>query len=567
MAKKWAEVQATPGYQALAPEAKEAARQQYFQQVITPQVPAERLAAAKTQFDSETAEKAQETPPEETWGGAIKNVAEAAAHGATEFTGGTLANLGGLGALGAAAIGDAVSGKPGGSGIDPTAVRDKLREKLVYRPSDPESTANQLVELPGKVIGGAGEGLANVTGLADVPLVGDIVRQIPAALVAGAGVRAPEPGAMPPVRPTIAGPKKLATPAELHQNAVDTLLKNDVQLATEQRGTGTANKQAGSIGRAGDAVIGKSNLARQQLQDFTRAVFRKVGLKAENATPDAMAELLRSTRDKYQAAHARSPVPIDPQLATDLSDIASRSRRNPAVETKFDKLLEHIRASSEASPTGPRISSKNAEEIRHELSLIEGASDSNIRSVATEVKNALDEAAARSATPAEATAMRDARKQYHFMRQIEGAVDQKGGFISPKKLLNSINNKRNKNEAVYGMGDQELVELARAGAKVLPDTIGDSGTATRVTDIAKTVLALGHPVTAAKVVGATLGGRLLNEANAARGTAGQIAAQTAKRVKGSDPTITAARVAVAQSSRETEEQKKRRLKAEALAGE
>lgn len=52
--KTWNEVTNSPEYQALPPEAKEAARQQYFNEVVAPRVPEEHRSIAKSQFDQDT---------------------------------------------------------------------------------------------------------------------------------------------------------------------------------------------------------------------------------------------------------------------------------------------------------------------------------------------------------------------------------------------------------------------------------------------------------------------------------------------------------------------------------
>ena len=54
MTTPWSEVSASPEFNALPPEAKEAARQQYFKEVVAPQVPADKLSEVKTQFDADT---------------------------------------------------------------------------------------------------------------------------------------------------------------------------------------------------------------------------------------------------------------------------------------------------------------------------------------------------------------------------------------------------------------------------------------------------------------------------------------------------------------------------------
>jgi hypothetical protein len=172
MAKKWAEVEASTGYQSLAPEAKEKARQQYFQQVIVPQLPPDKVEVARSQFDAQTLKTAAEPPTEEapkdtrSWlrrqaeefGTATKDVAEGVGRAVTGVTGSIAGDVAGLGALGAAAVGDMVTGEVGGSGIDPAAVRDKVASALTYQPSNPDSVTNKILEAPGKLIMGAGQG-------------------------------------------------------------------------------------------------------------------------------------------------------------------------------------------------------------------------------------------------------------------------------------------------------------------------------------------------------------------------------------------------------------------------
>ena len=72
-----------------------------------------------------------------------------------------------------------------------------------------------------------------------------------------------------------------------------------------------------------------------------------------------------------------------------------------------------------------------------------------------------------------------ARKQYRALKQIEPAIDARGD-ISPLKLINSMMQKKNRNQALYGAGDQSLMDLARAAKTVLPDSLGNSGTAERL---------------------------------------------------------------------------------------
>lgn len=54
MAKKWVEVAASPEFNALAPQQQEEARQQYWREVVAPNVPQDQLQAMQSEFDADT---------------------------------------------------------------------------------------------------------------------------------------------------------------------------------------------------------------------------------------------------------------------------------------------------------------------------------------------------------------------------------------------------------------------------------------------------------------------------------------------------------------------------------
>jgi hypothetical protein len=54
MAKTWAAVAESPEFKALSSDAQETARNQYFRDIVAPQVPTDQLDAVKTKFDSDT---------------------------------------------------------------------------------------------------------------------------------------------------------------------------------------------------------------------------------------------------------------------------------------------------------------------------------------------------------------------------------------------------------------------------------------------------------------------------------------------------------------------------------
>jgi hypothetical protein len=86
MPKPWSAVASSPEYQALSPDQQDAARSQYFDQVVAPQVQPNQLSAARQQFDAQTGRKAaQPTAKSAEHKGMLQRIEEGA-----QFVGGNL---------------------------------------------------------------------------------------------------------------------------------------------------------------------------------------------------------------------------------------------------------------------------------------------------------------------------------------------------------------------------------------------------------------------------------------------------------------------------------------------
>ena len=383
---------------------------------------------------------------------------------------------------------------------------------------------------------------------------------------------------------------------EVRKTHVDTLLSEDVPVSTQQRG-GKGSEAVGSAARGANALLGESGFVQRQARAFTKAVLRKVGLDAELATTEQMQALKNRAAGEYESLHS-TPTKLDSQTMSDLDAFVAElpsETSDPALAGKFVKAVEDLRASAVpdpefkakldryAEPTGndsqtgmpwpkgpaPKgtyeLNGDLMQDMRSRLGRWGSSQDSSQQYLAERLKNILDDAYERNAPPGDAARMREVRKQYHWMKQIEDSVAGRGdGIITPKKLQSVLGKAKNRNEKVFGAGDQSLVDLAEAGASVLPEKIADSGTTKRGMDIAKAVAAVSEPVLATKVVGTLLGGRVANEYNALRGSKTRITEQNAKTIanagRGKQPNAAASVISTAES----EEERKRRLRAEAL---
>lgn len=367
------------------------------------------------------------------------------------------------------------------------------------------------------------------------------------------------------IKPTLA--EKDMTPERLHAEAVNVLDSNNVRLAKSQRGIGFGNKQAASAGRAADTIVGTSDFATKQRQDFTSAVLKKAGLAAKNATTDAMSELKGIVGEKYADLHERVPTVVDKPLIDKLTEMrdtvtgeVDASRAAPLLK-KIDDIISKAQAGNPGEPV--TISGKASQDTRSSLVRMEQSQDPSTKHFANELKEALDDAFERGAAPEDVQKMRDVRSQFVKMKQIEESIGT-DKTISPQKLMQVLKRKRNASQRIYGRGDQDLIELAEAGAKVIPEHVANSGTVTRGADIGKVAAVLTHPVAALKVGGTIVAGRLYNEAGALKNTAAGKQAAAIRKTPVETPDTNTARAVRAGVVAETQDERKRRLRAEAL---
>jgi len=263
--------------------------------------------------------------------------------------------------------------------------------------------------------------------------------------------------------------------------AVRVLDKAGVPLDVVQR---SGSKAAAVVKRAVDdnpfTAAGQQQFAEKQRAAFTRAVLKTIGEDAEAATADVMGAAQKRLGQVFEDVAARNPVTYDGRLHSTLTNVyeqASKELTSPDAKV-INRQLEEI--FTKAKENGGAIDGKAYQNIKSSLDRV--MKDGGSRGYwAGELKDALEDGLQRSASGEDLKALKQARTQYRRMKQIEGAIDSEGGgMISPSKLANSLGTKANRSSSVYGRGDRELIVLAQAGKKILPDKFPNSGTAARI---------------------------------------------------------------------------------------
>jgi hypothetical protein len=263
------------------------------------------------------------------------------------------------------------------------------------------------------------------------------------------------------------------------QKAVDVLEKAGVPLDLAQK-TGSRVARSAKLLLADNPVVGPGNFPEVQKASYNRAILRTVGEDADAATPEVMGRVQQRLGGIMDQVAERNPIKYDGTLEVKLANISSNARKEledsqfGVIKNQLDEVL------NKAATNGEAIDGKAYQNIKQQLDRISMGSDQSKGHYARQIREALDEALERSAKGDDFAAIKDARKMYRRMKQIEPAIANDGsGDISAAKLANSLGTKKNAAQSKYGKGDRELVRLAQAGKAVLPEKVGNSGTTAR----------------------------------------------------------------------------------------
>lgn len=281
-----------------------------------------------------------------------------------------------------------------------------------------------------------------------------------------------------PIVEAVAGKPVPSQPQYASTRAARTLENAGVRLDRSQRQGGEfLNRMRSALHDNPLTTSAQSRFSNAQLRDYTRAVLKTIGESSDEASQEVMdsaAKRLGTVFDDVGKLGAQ----FDDALEAGLADIVD-SARATTTESDLKPLLKNIddilkaAADDPAGRIGPQLV-----RIRSNLSAL--SKNPGVGQWAREVEDELLSALERS-NPGKREVLRDAIDQYRNLRIIETAIS-KGDerIISPRILSNTVSNMRNRAMSIYGRGgDQWLVDLARAGRDVLPESLPQSGTTPR----------------------------------------------------------------------------------------
>jgi hypothetical protein len=297
-------------------------------------------------------------------------------------------------------------------------------------------------------------------------------------LGAVAGGKAPT-GAARVVTPIPATPERIA--------AAQTLANEGITGATAGQRTGSKSLQYAES-HLGDApgAGGKASASQEQIgSQFTSAVLKRAGIKADRATPDVIDGAFKRIGGDMDDIAARNAGKVDTQFFNDIH--TAQDEYNATVQQGNRRAVvdDTVNDFSNRLVNTPVLTGDQYQKFRSRLTRLQrGAfNDPEYSQVLGDYVEALDNMMERSiSNPADLQAWQDARRQYRNLIPISRAAAGAGetaaeGIITPVKMRSIIAGTQ-RGQREYSRGQGDFAELTRAG-NILLAPLPNSGTAQR----------------------------------------------------------------------------------------
>lgn len=267
--------------------------------------------------------------------------------------------------------------------------------------------------------------------------------------------------------------------------AVGLLKRAGIDLDVEQQ-VGGKFAQTVKIAAADNPILARSEKPMQQLQQYTRAVLRTMGVDSEEATTNVMQRGRKALKDNYDDIAARTHIQVDPVMDRALYDIQWQAQRSltkedaNVIRKQIKNIFDGVRTG--VAPGRGVILGDRYAAINQALDRVPG--EGGKAPFVTAIRRELTDALRRSATPEDRQLLALTDQRYGAMKQIERAIGEHN-LISPALLYNATDTLARTNQSVYGSGaNQELVQLAQAGKLVFGNLVPQSGTPRRAAAMA-----------------------------------------------------------------------------------
>lgn len=501
MAAPWSQVEASAAYQQLPPDQQQAARAQYFAQVVAPQIPTSDLTKAWGQFTGQSgnigqihasmpdtlqsmvqqrihadAQTAQASEPQRYqqalqqnaqgmpwYQQALVGMGKSAAdtvRGGMELVG---ANPASVGLAEAPAADKAIMGTGGGTTGD---LAGQAMQMAI-----PVGDAAKGLSFAGKAAPYLGAALR--AGVFSGLQPADSLGQRGVNALEGAGMGAVGAG----VSPLLGKVADYATPAfsEAKANAIALARQYGIPLHVSQVSNSRFVKTMGSALNY-LPFTGAYGAGRAQQAAFNRAVSQQIGENAPEFTDDLLSGASKRIGQGYDDLFGRNTVSINDadlqKIGSIIGDAQSLGGADAGniVNNHAGKIIQQL--DENGSMPGQLFQSMRTDQLNPAIQTANPATGYYLK----QLRGVLQDAAARDMGADDAAQLAKLNGQYNSLKIIQQAINKRvggaGGDVSPSRLWSLVNGK-------YG-STPAMRDLAQLGQTVLKDPIADSGTAQRM---------------------------------------------------------------------------------------
>lgn len=282
------------------------------------------------------------------------------------------------------------------------------------------------------------------------------------------------------------------------QKAVSTLRSAGVPLdAAQMTGSPFLDKLRSSFLDNPFTMGAQKDFMGSQQKAFNHAVLGTIGANSDIADQATMGAARDNIGNIFDTIASRNPILYDNHLNNAI-DAVRTNASNELTDAQMGVINRQIdNVLNKVHPQTNMIDGQAYQNIKTGMDRLSGGADQAIGFHARSLREVLDDALERSsaANPGDYESLLNARQQWGNMKKIESAIDLKTGDISPSILSNTMKQKANRAASIYGRGNQEIINLANSGKRLLPDANPNSGTASRI------AMQVALPVTAAAANG------------------------------------------------------------------
>lgn len=445
MARPWTEVVADPNFQALAPDAKEAARNAYFQQNVLPNIPEGANASAiRLKFDQDT--KPTVTAPEQP--SLVKQALMAPVGAAEEFL---KAGSGALAAIPAGlAYGGAAIGRAFGADVNPAGVQSRVQQALTYQPQSDSGQAadaafRETYAPVGQAIAQKGNELATAVGKVS-PTAEAALREAPAAFQAAISVLPVVSLAKPALNAATDLAGSTANAVRNTATSVQRRFSAPPPVEDVLRQTYADTPQSMGAASAAPAI---SNISPDLRQAISKAAQRTGGV----VNPDALARHVEADSLPVKVQLTEGQATRDPVLFSEEQNL--RGKHTDLAENFNDqnaKLVQNVQAIRDR--VGPDVFSTNP--VEHGDTLMQAYQD--IDKAANDKINAAYQKA-RDMVPDKTASVMNAPD---LLANVTKALHESDLFDSaPKDIMATLNRRAENGSMTFSNIENMKTNLAR----------------------------------------------------------------------------------------------------------